>query len=147
MMLTEVRDYNDIVGNASKAWHRQYTNLLERVMANHLPSHVMKKADMLGVSYEDAHRLTWLNQWEAEGEMYVRAFVEILSLDHDILETLLTGTFIIEDRRDSIPGYNCRNHFLIGLGALHPDALQIMKNTVECFGRRGQPTGKSLSEE
>ena len=148
MLLKEVRDYNDIIGNASKAWHKKYTSLLEKAMAYHLHSHVLKKADNLGISYEDAHRLTWLDQWAAEGEMYVRAFVEILRLDNDMLETLLTGTFIIsEERWDSIPGYTCPNLFLVGLGALDPGVFQIMKNTVECFGGRSQTAGKSLSEE
>ncbi|MGC8604738.1 MAG: hypothetical protein ACP5VS_13800 [Desulfomonilaceae bacterium] len=134
MNLKEIKDYSDIVNNASPKWHYDYTNLLERAMAYHLPVHVQRKVEDYGVSYEKAHQLTWLDQWAAEGEMYVRAFVEILALDDEMLETLLTGTFVVsEDIEEFIPGYTYPNRFLVGLGGLDPNVLQTMKKTVQVF--------------
>lgn len=136
MTLKEITNYTHIINNASKAWHVQYTSLLEKAMAYQLPAHVQKKVKTYGISYEKAHQRTWLDQWAAEGEMYVRAFVEILGLDDDMLDTLLTGTFVIsEDTEDPIPGYTYPNRLLVGLGGLDPEALQTMTKMVQaCRG-------------
>ncbi len=138
MTLEEIRNFPDIVNNASEKWQAEFAGLLERSMAHHLPVHIQNRSEKLGISYEKSHQLTWLEQWAAEGEMYVRAFVEILGLDNEILETLLTGTFVIPgDSQERINGYEYPNFFLMGLGALDINTLEIMNRTVQSTTRSG----------
>ncbi len=132
MTLKEITNYSDIIVNASEKWQAEFTGLLERSMAHHLPVHIQKRSEKLGISYEKSHQLTWMDQWAAEGEMYVRAFVEILGLDDEMLETLLTGTFVIPgDSQERINGYEYPNFFLMGLGALDINTLEIMTKTAQ----------------